>query len=1141
GSIVSKPTLSCLGPQLRQAHPVKVEDPGPLLDPTGLFRSDSLLIVWLQKKVEVYCTGSSLDLCISLIPMLFTYPHLHHQSAGRPKLLDLCPLIQCPPPSTDLLSRVNCVSHAYLPNYIRYYKSEYPDPSRVVITQTTTVEPTRSPKPKISENQTETIEPKTDAPEISEQSEVAEAKPSPRLLTLNVDELQNFANVLHNQTDKKKDLTDLSDVNLDDDEEEPQRIGEKLVRGCDEICECSSGGIFECSPRCKHPYIRRGRRLNDPLCFESPVDACCSIIACATGTGDRRLSDPLCFESPVDACCSIIACATGTGEPIGSVKVLQNNTVQVNLIHLNDTEDPIHLLLSNDGGKTFKDVELKHTNQIMNLEGGKEYILKTKETGTKFNFTITTSDKIANEVSPEDGNESKVGCWEDGKFYGVGEEFQIGCSELCECTGAETRECASLVCPNHVGLELMSKGCVRWAPSPPAQPPNCCPRSARCLSDGTCHYNGVPVPNWTEVPISLTGCEQRCFCENGELDCQEVCSSLPPVPPQSMRCPPMHRPAHVNISDEDCCKQWGCVPSGNDGSSYKPYRMKTLGESIMFVTPLPTISTDNTQGIPTSPDGTNSINFYEHHSPVKSFRKVLENANPVPVISIPKHETNYNPGDNITVFTLDDINAPFKTIHAETPIMSHNQWTLQNPNPKPQNLDNEPQPHFSVSHVSHTHPEKHTNFAFADTKVQDMFHQPSHDSMRKVAMSSLDNFNYFIPSHENTVPAVAYPYYSATQPKSISEPMKISLFQPTVNNRTDYLLRTASYPTNKKNIQGQPSHGKHITVLRSKDLKPVTHDEDILRSQDWNTHVLSKQPNPYESVMLRPIPSPKKNVPRTHSQKLIYPQVPKMPSTLNLERFLSQLEVESEVNKNLGRSADKNRENAIGHAQPDFPQKPQPPSFLPTVPPEAAFPEEEIPSYDQNNIHRPINGPDSGIPGLPPGLHLPPSFGDMNKKLSVISVESDSPTSITMLLGLPSVLVGLRGSILTTPRLEFRLSGLKPSTTYKIRGKLFLHNLPVAPASEIYSVRTQDMPLLAVVEVNDTSARVSWRHFTEDELQFIDGVQVSMTELLHHSRSAAELHELRPGSRYEASLVLVPPPGATTELNDPGKILTTGQ
>lgn len=111
-------------------------------------------------------------------------------------------------------------------------------------------------------------------------------------------------------------------------------------------------------------------------------------------------------------------------EPIGSVKVLQNNTVQVNLIHLNMSEDPVHLLLSDDGGRSFKDVELKYSNLILNLEGGKDYILKTKETGTKFNFTMTTSDGV-NEVPMEDlGNGTKVGCWEDGKLYGIGKYSQ---------------------------------------------------------------------------------------------------------------------------------------------------------------------------------------------------------------------------------------------------------------------------------------------------------------------------------------------------------------------------------------------------------------------------------------------------------------------------------------------------------------------------------------------------------------------------------------------------------------------------------------------------------------------------------------------------------------------------------------------
>ncbi|CAG4931432.1 unnamed protein product [Parnassius apollo] len=898
-------------------------------------------------------------------------------------------------------------------------------------TTTTTTSPTRSTSAPVP-----TTDSKGDVDTTTAMSEINDPmlKPKPRLLDLSVDELQSFANALHNQTNQnhKKVIADLSEVSLDvDEDDEPPRlitsepknkdisdkfysnlqipfnpllsidrsdememckeneimykVGEHIDRGCEETCECTATGVFDCSPRCKHPYIRRGRRLNDPLCFESPVDECCSIIACASGTGEPKSTTiemcrygnetypvgakwhigceqtcvcegnsivtckPRCnplplsekcinVQDPNDECCEVQVCdvssdvheepenitmssssssstttsttsssttpvtsstykspitssttykspstssttykspSTSTtntvssseitsetgrsiddkydsfrptirsfdlSEPIGSVKVLQNNSVQVNLMHMNNSEEPIHLLLSSDGGRTFEDVELKYTNLILNLEGGKDYILKTKETGTKFNFTITATDAATNEVLLEEAaSPIKIGCHQDGKFYAVGEEFHIGCTELCECTGQETRECAALVCPSHVGLELVSKGCVRWATSPPAQPPNCCPRSARCLSDGTCHYKGLAVPNWSEVPIELTGCEQRCFCENGELDCQDVCSPLPALPPQSLRCPPNHRPAAVNISDEDCCKQWGCLPNG----------------------PL-----------------------------------------------------------------------------------------------------------------------------------------------------------------------------------------------------------------------GQPGFP-------------------------------SKLPRPQEP-------------------------------------------------------------------------------FLPTAIPDTHYPQEDIQDYDQNNIHPPLNL-NPTYTGLPPGLPLQPAYGDDNKKLTVILLQADSPTSIKMIFSLPPVLVGLRGSvdlrytdtadedishwysqifapadeILGTQRLDFRLTGLKPSTTYKIRGKLYLHNLPVEPESDVFTVRTLDLPTvppveekrreidsrLAVVDVNDTTAHISWRHFNEDELQFIDGIQVryrpvgtpiySMTELLHHSRSLAELIELRPGVQYEASLVLIPPPRAVTELFDPSNVVFT--
>lgn len=98
-----------------------------------------------------------------------------------------------------------------------------------------------------------------------------------------------------------------------------------------------------------------------------------------------------------------------------------------------------------------------------------------------------------------------------------------------------------------------------------------------------------------------------------------------------------------------------------------------------------------------------------------------------------------------------------------------------------------------------------------------------------------------------------------------------------------------------------------------------------------------------------------------------------------------------------------------GHHTSDTPPPPQHPAFLPTVPPEIHFPQEE--DYDQNNIHRPTNPIEPALAGLPPGLTLPPPYGDTNKKLSVISLQADSPTSVKMLFGLPPVLVGLRGSV----------------------------------------------------------------------------------------------------------------------------------
>ncbi|CAH2264159.1 jg8112 [Pararge aegeria aegeria] len=1237
-------------------------------------------------------------------------------------------------------------------------------------TTTSTEEPTRS----TAEEQI-TKRNNTEAPKSPDTKEATEsiARPMPRLLNLNVEELQNFAIALHNQTKgPKKALEDLSDVNLDnEDEDEPPRlmgndpknkqipdkfytnlqapfnplltidkseeietckenevtykIGERVDRGCEETCECSSGGIFECSPRCKQPFIRRGRRLNDPLCFESPVDECCSIIACATGNGDAKPTTlevcrygnetypvggkwnircdqtctceehsvvtckPRCkrlpqsdkcinVQDPHDECCEVQICdvsqdvheepvdnsTTSTTtttpipkdlqelikpqtthrplvltEPIGSIKVLQNNSVQINLMHMNKSDDPIHLLLSSDGGRTYHDVELKYSNLILNLEGGKDYVVKTKETGTKFNFTITASD-VGNEVPVEETvNVTKEGCYHDGQFYGVGDEFQIGCTELCECTGPDSRECAPLICPSHVGLELVSKGCVRWAPNPPPQPPNCCPRTARCLSDGTCHFNGVPIQNWSEVPLELTGCEQHCFCENGELDCQEACNPLPPIPPQTLRCPPQSRPAPVNISDDDCCKQWGCIPhAGNmNASNFQTYRLPshkpTVSQVVVnYVTPVTPVIPPITNYLLPTPAMTADNNFHRHLSPpMKDFPKVPETLRPMAVYNDTFKSELDRPskqfmGNNITVFTPEDIDSPFKTIHPEPPMVNNNfDWEIKSSHSKGPVLSN----HFKNIHSSLAHdiniyqsqplnkPDGKLHGFIQESKYnlntnemksmtsnspQQFFKQMySSPTVKKVPVSQQNNINYFLPvydknSHvhvpfqlgdtksDDEIPKLNQPYFDPNIHKKFNNDYT------TINLRNKMLPSSIDYP----NPKSHTSLGKHVTIMQNKEsIAGLRTDiKSSMWRKDLDTHLLTKEPNPYETVLHKVSSNPKAEL---HSLfNPIMKEVPKTPiktySSLDLEHLLNQMELESEVNRNTGRSADKSHgTSAAGQIPPGFPAKPpshgQPPQFLPTVPPEDRYPQEDIPDYDQNNIHRPVNPLVPSLSGLPPGLPIP-SYGDENKKLAVLSLQGDSPTSIKMLFGLPPVLVGLRGSVdlrytdsadedisqwysqvfapadevLTTPRLEFRLTGLKPSSTYKIRGKLYLHNLPVEPESEIYTVRTQDLPTvlppeekrrkidgkLTVVDVNDTTAHVSWRHFNEEELRFIDGIQVryrptgtpifSMTEILHHSRSAAELHDLHPGSTYEASLVLIPPPHATTELYDPDNV-----
>lgn len=164
--------------------------------------------------------------------------------------------------------------------------------------------------------------------------------------------------------------------------------------------------------------------------------------------------------------------------------------------------------------------------------------------------------------------------------------------------------------------------------------------------------------------------------------------------------------------------------------------------------------------------------------------------------------------------------------------------------------------------------------------------------------------------------------------------------------------------------------------------------------------------------------------------------------------------------------------------------------------------------------------------------------------------------------------------LITTSQLEFELSNLEPNIEYRVKITLMLRDLNSQPSSRIYIVRTPaeaiitppslidyhpnhpmnggaganmadvlkhiDDPELKATDINSTTIRLTWRKLTDEEMEYVDGIQLrykeitgiiyDATPLIHRTLTSFTIEGLKPETAYEFGIFFIPFPGHGAEL-----------